>query len=55
MSMSAEMQSLTHAVDVIQAVRARLEAQGAMAELWALRKMSVDELDLLVRKELGLA
>jgi hypothetical protein len=43
-----------HAVDVITRVRERLEAQGADAELFRLRRFSSDELQILVRLELGL-
>jgi hypothetical protein len=53
--MSPEMASLTHAVDVICEIKARLEATGGTVELYALQRFSVDELDLLVRLELGLA
>lgn len=55
MSMSVEMSSLVHAVTVISDVKARLEQVGGMVELDHLRRFSVDELDLLVRRELGLA
>lgn len=49
------MASLTHAVDVIHEVKARLEQTGGTVELYALRRFSSDELRLLVMRELGLA
>lgn len=52
--MSPEMASLTHAVDVICEIKARLEATGGTVELYALQRFSSAELDLLVRLELGL-
>ncbi len=42
-----------HAVDVIQAVRERLERCGGIQELHALERFSSDELAILVRLELG--
>ena len=47
------MRNATHAVDIIKAVRRRLEAGGAVLELDALKRMSVDELDRLVWLEIN--
>ena len=51
--MSAMSEAL-HAVDVITRVRERLEAEGGDAELFRLRRFSSDELQILVRLELGM-
>ena len=53
--MTEEMRHALHAVDVICRVRTRLEAAGDLAALYALRRFSIDELDRLVRLELGMA
>lgn len=49
--MTPAMRSLEHAVDVIAAVRRRLEQDGGVVELNQLAHLSVDELDLLVARE----
>lgn len=49
------MRAAVHAVDVIACVRQRLEEAGNLAGLYHLRGFSIDELDLLVRQELGMA
>lgn len=53
--MSPAFRSAMHAVDVISEVRARLEAEGGIRELLSLSRFSVDELDLLVQQETGVA
>lgn len=53
--MSPEMRTALHAVEVITRVRERLEQDGALQELYQLRGFGIDELDLLVRLELGMA
>lgn len=52
--MTPEMRRLLHATEVIAIIQARLERAGAVIELQQLAKLSVDELDLLVRQEMGL-
>ena len=51
--MSPAFRAALHAVDVIGEVRARLEAEGGVTELYHLHRFSVDELEHLVLLETG--
>ncbi len=53
--MTDEMYQALHAVDVLAEVRARLVAGGAVAEVAIFDGLSLDELELVVNQELGLA